>query len=147
MDSASSRVKGLLLLVIAALLALVLILEKQRRDAQNQLMKLSVQREQVTQNQEENRAQAKRIIDRVGRLIVLPNDVEPTVATIVDVAALRARNTFYNKAENGDYLLVTTDRAILYDPDKNIILDVAPVQIQAAAPAAMPSSAGAVSSK
>lgn len=142
MDYTRSRTKQVLLVAVIALLILVLILEKQRRDAQDQLTKLSVQRDQVTQNTEGNRAQAKRIVERVGRLMVLPKDAEPTVATIVDVTALRSRNAFYNKAENGDYLLVTTDRAILYDADRNIILDVAPVQIQAAAP-----SAGSVSSK
>ncbi len=70
------------------------------------------------------------IVDAVGKLYALPPGIDPTVATIVDVDALRKTNTFYAKAENGDTLVVTADRAILYDPKKKIILDVVPVQIQ-----------------
>ena len=35
-----------------------------------------------------------------------------------------------SKAENGDHLVVTPERAILYDPDEDVILDVVPVQVQ-----------------
>ena len=73
---------------------------------------------------------------RTGR--VPATDVEPTVATIVNVEELRKNNAFYNKAENGDHLVVTTERAILYDPDEDIILDVIPVQLQPAEPATAP---------
>ena len=55
--------------------------------------------------------------------------VEPTVASIVDVAKLQ-QNLFYAKAQNGDYLIVTTTRANLYREEDNIILDVVPVQIE-----------------
>ena len=76
------------------------------------------------------------VVERLRKHIQLSTDVEPTVATIVNVEELRKRNPFYNKAENGDHLVVTTDRAILYDPDHDIILDVIPVQLQPAAASA-----------
>lgn len=64
----------------------------------------------------------------IGKLILLPSDQEPTVATIVDIEKLKETNpTFYKNASNGDKILVYTDKAILYDPDNNIILDVAPI--------------------
>lgn len=121
--------KAFLTLVVIALIALSFMLDMRRRAAQEQLEQLTVRMEQLTGNTEQSREAAKQIIDRVRKLIDIPTDIEPTVATIVDVDTLRTRNAFYNKAENGDHLIVTIDRAILYDPDANIILDVVPVQI------------------
>ncbi|HQG57377.1 MAG TPA: hypothetical protein PLX79_00120 [Candidatus Dojkabacteria bacterium] len=66
--------------------------------------------------------------EKIGKLILLPSDQEPTVATIVDIEKLKETNpTFYKNASNGDKILVYSDKAILYDPDNNIILDVAPI--------------------
>ncbi len=132
-----TKARPLSLLAIVALVALVIVIDMQRRAAEQQLQALSVRLEQVTSggNQAQNREAAKAIVDKVRKLYTLPADIEPTVATIVDVDELRKRNPFYNKAENGDYLIVTTERAILYDPDNNVILDVVPVQIQQEAPA------------
>lgn len=129
MAIASSRVKVLAYIVLIALIALVFILDAKRRAAEQELTRLSVQLDKVTGNQE-NKETAKRIVDRVRKLIDLPADTEPTVAEIVKIEELRSRNAFYNKAKNGDYLIVTSTRAILYDNKRNIILDVAPVQIQ-----------------
>ena len=66
----------------------------------------------------------------------IDTSIQPTVATIVDVNALRARNDFYKNAKNGDYLIVTPNRAILYDPNRDMIIDVVPVQLQTPAAAA-----------
>lgn len=95
-----------------------------------ELKKLSVMNEQLqTGNNPESVAEAKAIIERVSRHITIPGDTEPTVATIVDVEALRAGNAFYANAKNGDHLIVTPTRAILYDPDNDIVIDVVPVQL------------------
>ncbi|MEK7591499.1 MAG: hypothetical protein AAB489_04830 [Patescibacteria group bacterium] len=132
----SSRTKLLTYLVIIALVALVVALDLRRRAVEDQLQKLSVSVDQVTGNREQNREDARKVVESVKKIFLIPAGVEPTVATIVDVEALKSRNPFYKNAQNGDYLLVTADRAILFDADKNLILDVAPVQIQPAAPAA-----------
>ena len=134
MNMSASRKKLLTLLLVVALIAVIVMLDMRRRQAEEQLTKLSVRTDQV--NSEQNKETAKRIVQRVGKLIVLPKDIEPTVATIVNIEALRSRNAFYNTAENGDYLLVTPTRAILYNDKRNIILDVAPVQVGPARPAA-----------
>jgi hypothetical protein len=127
--------KNLLVLALIAMVALIVTLEVRRQQAQAQLEQLTIRLEQLqTGNTRQNREAAERIVERVRKLYAIPADVEPTVATIVDVEALRSRNPFYNKAENGDHLVVTTDRAILFDPDKNMILDVVPVQLQQAQP-------------
>lgn len=137
MDTAlSTRMKFIVAVMVIALLGLVLFLDQRRRAAEEQLTQLSVKIDQLTGNSEKNKETAARVVRSVGKLFLLPEGIDPTVAAIVNVDALRSRNPFYKKAENGDYLVVTPERAILYDPDKNIILDVAPVQIRPAQPGA-----------
>ncbi|MFC1633020.1 hypothetical protein ACFL1U_02685 [Patescibacteria group bacterium] len=66
--------------------------------------------------------------DQVGEHIILNADEEPTIATIEDVDKLKETNPdFYEGAENGDKLLLYSDRVILFDPDKDIIINVGPV--------------------
>lgn len=130
------RLKILLPLLVIALIALVVVLDAQRREAETELKNLTVRLEQLQGNNEENQQRAAQIVERVRGLIDIPEDVTPTVATIVDVEKLRSQNPFYANAENGDYLVVTPTRAILFDADRGVIIDVVPVQIQQNAPAA-----------
>lgn len=131
--SGSSARKTLLSIATIALIALVFVMDVRRRDAEEQLRNLTVRLEQLQgSNTQENQEAARRVVARVRELIDIPANVEPTVATIVDVEALRAQNPFYAKAQNGDHLVVTPERAILYSPSQDKILDVVPVQIQPA---------------
>lgn len=50
------------------------------------------------------------------------------VRRLQDVATLAEQDPFYKQAEDGDYLVITTQRAILYDSDRDRIVDVVPVQ-------------------
>lgn len=120
----SKLVKTIILILLVG--GLVLLLQQNRKYAEK-IHELSLQLDQSAPEQDP--AAAQRIIEEVRGLITIPEGIEPTVATIVDVEALRARNPFYNSAENGDHLIVTPTRAILYDPDAKQILDVVPVQI------------------
>jgi hypothetical protein len=130
--SSRSKAKTLGAAAIVALVLLLVVINMRRVAAEKQLAQLSVRLEQLNGgNQAQNREAAQRIVEQVRRLYAIPADTEPTVATIVDVEALRARNPFYNKAKNGDYLIVTADRAILFDAVASQILDVVPVQIDA----------------
>ena len=118
------------LLIVLALL--VVVLDAQRRQAQKELKNLTVRLEQLQGNDEANQEKAKQVVEKVKLLMDIDTSVEPTVATIVDVKKLQEKNPFYNKAQNGDYLIVTPTRAILYRESDNIILDVVPVQIEPA---------------
>lgn len=131
--------KLLSIVLVIALAILAYVNYSKRVQLATELQKLSVQMEQLqTGNNPQNVAAAKAIVERVRRHIMISTAVEPTVATIVDVETLKSRNEFYKDAKNGDNLIVTPTRAILYDPDKDIILDVVPVQLtpQAAASSA-----------
>lgn len=78
--------------------------------------------------------EAKSLVIKVGKLIVLPEGEEPTVATVTDPNLLRDQPFFAN-AKTGDKVLIYTNarKAILYNPEENKIIEVAPVSIGAAA--------------
>ena len=122
------RGKIISVLIVIGLIILVIFLDIRRRDANKKLL----QYEQSGGNQAQNQEVAKDVTEKVRRLMVIPDGINPTVATIVDVKELQAHNAFYNKAKNGDYLVVTNDRAILYDPVADKIIDVVTVQASVA---------------
>lgn len=70
------------------------------------------------------------LVATVGKLMQLPTGETPTVATISDKTKLTDQ-TFFKSAVNGDKLLVynAAMTAILYRPDTNKIINVAPITI------------------
>lgn len=68
------------------------------------------------------------LIERVGKLIVLPQGEEPTVATVSDPEKLKDQ-VFFANAKVGDKVLIYTKarKAYLYDPEGDILLEVAPI--------------------
>lgn len=135
-QASSSSLKVILGILILVLLGSVLVLDGRRREAEQRLRQVSVRLEQTqAQNAAQNKELAKQVLVKLRKHIVLPVDPEPTVATIIDAEKLKKQNTFYQKAENGYHLVLTKDRAILYDPKRDIIVDIAPVQLQPQKPA------------
>lgn len=80
--------------------------------------------------QELDDKQQKKLIETIGRLIELPTDEKPTIATVADVEKLK-NQPFFLHAQNGDILLIypTAKKAILYRPTLNKIIEVAPIAI------------------
>ncbi|MFZ6015374.1 MAG: LytR C-terminal domain-containing protein [Patescibacteria group bacterium] len=71
------------------------------------------------------------LIKRISELIEIKKDEEPTVATVQDADLLRSGNPeFYKNAENGDRLLVWSDKAVLYSVSKDKLLSVMQLQNQ-----------------
>ena len=83
--------------------------------------------------------QTAALIAAVGKLIELPKDETPTIATVSDVSKLQGQ-PFFDNAKNGDKVLIYTKnkKAILYDPLLNIIVDVAPVNLAQPTPSITP---------
>ena len=67
------------------------------------------------------------IVNEVGKLIVLPDNEVPTVATVTDLSKL-AGQPFFANAKIGDKVLIYTQaqKAIFYDPTANKIIELAP---------------------
>lgn len=70
----------------------------------------------------------QRLVDKVSQIILLPADEVPTVATVNDLALLKGQ-PFFTNAKVGDRVLIypKAKKAILYNPDSNKIIEVAPV--------------------
>ena len=80
--------------------------------------------------------EVKALVEEVGKLIVLPEDETPTIATVTDPEALKAQ-PFFAKPSVGDKVLIYTNakKAILYNPNTHKIIEVAPINIGESAPA------------
>lgn len=76
------------------------------------------------------RKEAEEMVKVVGKLILLPQDELPTVATVSDPTKL-AGQAFFAKAKVGDKVLLYPNarKAYLYDPAANRVLEVAPINL------------------
>ncbi len=117
----SSNLKGVL--AVLAVLTVVLagstgMLYKQVRGLKNNPNQ---------QAQEEN----AKIIESVGKLVLLPEGEAPTIATVTDPDKLKAEQAFFARAMEGDKVLIYTRalKAIMYRPSENKIIEVAPLVI------------------
>src|SRR5579859_3613649 len=68
--------------------------------------------------------EAKATIAQVGKLIELPSDEQPTVATITDANKLKDQ-AFFKNAQNGDKVLIyqKAKKGIIYRPSINKIIE------------------------
>lgn len=77
----------------------------------------------------------ERIVSAVGKLYNLPKDEQPTIFFVTDKNKLSddyKKQEFFQKAENGDYVLIYEKGkiAILYRPSTNQLVDVRPYTVQ-----------------
>ncbi len=77
---------------------------------------------------EVNQKEITYIVSRVSKLMVLPSDEIPTLATVSDPEKLKDQ-PFFARAKIGDKVLVyiKSQKAILYNPEDNKIVEVAPI--------------------
>ena len=77
------------------------------------------------------------VVAEVGKLMVLPSDETPTVATVSDPSKL-ADQAFFAHAKAGDKVIIYTKakKAVLYSPTDNRIVEVAAISLDSSAPAA-----------
>lgn len=74
--------------------------------------------------------EAEELVNKVSKLMILPKDDQPTIATVADIKKLQGQ-VFFKNAKNGDKVLIysKTKKAILYDPTANKIIEVAPLNL------------------
>src|SRR3989338_10704341 len=72
--------------------------------------------------------EVREIAAKVGKLMELPKDEEPTLATVTDLEKLKDQ-PFFQNAQNGDKVLIfnSAQKAILYRMQSNKIINVAPL--------------------
>ncbi len=68
------------------------------------------------------------LIEAVSRHLSINTSEQPTVATVQDVETLKKQNpSFYQEAQNGDRVLVWSDKVVLYSTSRDVILAVIPL--------------------
>lgn len=77
-----------------------------------------------------SREEIKALVEKVGKLIELPTDEEPTVATVTDLEKLKDQ-PFFARAKIGDKVLIYNNakKAILYDPIADRVIEIGPLVI------------------
>ena len=80
---------------------------------------------QVAANQ-----QTESLVNEVDKLLQLPTDEKPTVATVEDKSKLKDQ-PFFASVEKGDKILIYTNarKAIIYRPSTKKIINVGPIAI------------------
>lgn len=75
-------------------------------------------------------AKLSEVLEKVGKLVVLPQGEQPTLATVSDPSQLQ-NQPFFKSAKKGDIVLVYINarRAILYDPVADKVIDIAPLNV------------------
>jgi hypothetical protein len=79
--------------------------------------------------EQQSKAETQAIVDKVSKLIELPEG-EPVLATVSDKAQLEGQ-PFFEKAENGDKVLIFTESsiAIIYRESTDKIINSGPIAI------------------
>ncbi len=78
--------------------------------------------------------QVAQVTARIGEYLVLPTDEKPTVAVIKNADQLAVQQTFYKDAMDGQLLVLYSNRAIIYDPKDNKLVNVGPIVRNDASP-------------
>lgn len=84
----------------------------------------------ATATEKAAQAEVKSLVNKVGKLVVLPADETPTLATVADPEALKDQ-TFFVGAQQGDKVLIYTNakKAILYSVSLNKVITIAPLNV------------------
>ena len=97
--------------------------------SQQQLKSVKKDLEQVQSDPSVKTKEAnKQLVEQVGKLISLPQDETPTIATVSDLSKLQGQ-PFFAKAQVGDKVLIyqIDGKAILFRPTENKIIELAPI--------------------
>ena len=123
----SKRAKRLRIALIAAgaivLLAGIGFFAVQYKHAQDDIKRLSNPQEAAKQ-------ELQQVVARVSRLVTVPTNETPTLATVSDPQKLKGQS-FFADAQKGDKVLIYTQskRAILYRPSTDKVIESATVNI------------------
>lgn len=122
-----SKRKMIWALVVLALLigiAGIVLLSRENASLKTEIKGLKQDPQRIAQDETNS------IMEKVGKLVMLPTDETPVLATVTDKDKLKDQSLFA-KAENGDKILVysSAQKAYIYNPGKNVIVDVVPVNV------------------
>ncbi|MEK7571435.1 MAG: LytR C-terminal domain-containing protein [Patescibacteria group bacterium] len=119
--------KIFLILVIIILVGIAAASSFMFYQAQQKVVELSTIKGQQMLAQKE----VDTLLTEVKKHMVLPEKEKPTIATVTDVNALKKNQPFFENAQNGDKVIVYVQarKAIIYSPNKDIIVNVGSVAV------------------
>ena len=123
---------GMFLAVVVCVLGVFVWLFLQYRGVKQEVLLLSSDKESVAMQQNE----IDSILAQVQKHMLLPDTQTPVVATIVNAASLAEEQAFYRNAVDGDILLVYPEKALIYSPTRNVLINVGPVYVESPADSA-----------
>lgn len=90
---------------------------------------------EIERAQNQNQTEAQKLVAEISQFLILPEDEQPTVATVSNIEALKGQPFFAN-AQKGNKVLIYTKakKAILYDSIAKKIVEVAPINLGNSAP-------------
>jgi len=111
-------------LVVIIAIAAAIIFGLKWHSANNRANQLSTNPQAAAQ------AAVQTTVDKVGKLVSLPSNETPTLATVSDISKLKGQ-TFFANAQNGDKVLIYTQHklAVLYRPSIDKVINIAPLNI------------------
>jgi hypothetical protein len=98
--------------------------------AYQQYNSLKKENQRLSNPQEAAKLESERIQKAISALIEVPNDEEPTIATVTDPSKL-GNQDFFKNAQKDDRVIIyaKAKKAILYRPSTGKIIEVAPLNI------------------
>ncbi|MFA6039295.1 MAG: hypothetical protein WCV62_01025 [Candidatus Peribacteraceae bacterium] len=114
----------LLLVLFLLLLGLVGLSLRQTAITRQHLDALTVRLDQAYGVGSAQEKMVREIVAKVSKHVAIPGDVQVTVATITNAEELKKDNPFYASAQNGDNIIITPDRAIIYRPSEDRVVDM-----------------------
>lgn len=116
--------KFLLMLLIAVIAIAGYMYWKYEKATQKiDLISSNLTPEEITENNQ-------KLLGRLGKHIMLPSEQEPTIATIVNIDMLKSQSAFFVNAKNGDRVIVYPDWAVIYNEERDLIINIVPVTNQ-----------------
>jgi hypothetical protein len=111
---------GLVILLLAISAAIGFLYYQTRQE----LKRISSQKGQ----QELSKQEVQAVVSELEKLTLLPEE-EPVLATILNAPYLATQSAFYEKAQNGDKLIVypKAQKAYIYSPERHIIVNAGPL--------------------
>lgn len=84
---------------------------------------------------EQSQREAQELVAAVSKLVLLPTDEQPLIATVSDPAQFKGQ-AFFERASMGDKILIFNKarKAILYSPSKKLVIDIAPLNAPTPSP-------------
>ncbi len=79
--------------------------------------------------QESNNEETEKLLADIAKHIIIFSEEEPLIVSINNAEELKEQQLFFQNSQNGDILLVYQDKALIYRPQQDVLINVGPVYI------------------